>query len=148
MLTVIEKVLLLQSVEVFSEVPTEQLSILAAIAQEGSAGPRQVIYEENDSPDGLYIVIKGTVRMSRGSQEIAQVGANQAFGVWALFDNEPRLTTAETTEETDLLFIGREEFYDVLSDNVELVEELFKRLVQRLRRLTNTLNPNVWRLAF
>jgi CRP-like cAMP-binding protein len=148
MLTVIEKVLLLQSVEVFSELPTEQLSILAAIAQEGTAEPRQVIYQENDSPDGLYIVIKGTVRMSRGPHEIARVGANQAFGILALFDNGPRAVTAETTEETDLLFIGRDEFYDVLSDNVELVEELFRHLVRDLRRLTNNIDPSQWRLAY
>jgi CRP-like cAMP-binding protein len=73
--------------------------------------------------------------MRRSGQEIDRIAANGTFGVWALFDDEPRLATAESVEETRLLFIPREDFYDVLSDHVEMVAGLFKHLVQRLRKL-------------
>lgn len=135
MLTIIEKVLLLQNVELFSGVTSEQLSFLAAIAEEIPVEPGRTLYKEKDSPDGLYVVVSGSVRMRRGQEEIDRIGPNGVFGVWALFDNEPRLTTAETVEESHLLFVARDEFYDVLSDHVDLVEGLFKHLVQRLRRL-------------
>lgn len=139
MLTVIEKVLLLQGIELFSKVNTEQLSFLAAISREIAVEPRRILYRENDDPDGLYVVISGTVSMRRGQEEIDRIGANGAFGVWALFDNQPRLTTAETLEETRLLYVPREDFYEVLSDHVDIVEGLFKNLVQRLRRLASVI---------
>jgi CRP-like cAMP-binding protein len=137
MLTVIERVLLLQGIELFSGVNSEQLSFLAAIAREVEVGPGKVLYREDDDPDGLYVVVSGAVNMKRGVEQIDRIGPNGAFGVWALFDNQPRLTTAETAEETRLLFVPRDDFYDVLSDHVDIVEGLFRHLVQRLRRLAS-----------
>jgi CRP-like cAMP-binding protein len=135
MLTNLEKVLLLQNVGLLSAVTLEQLSYLAAITQERMLASRRQIYAEGDAPDGLYIVVSGSVRMRRSGQEIDRIAANGTFGVWALFDDEPRLAAAESAEETRLLFIPREDFYDVLSDHVEIVAGLFKHLVQRLRKL-------------
>jgi CRP-like cAMP-binding protein len=135
MLTNLEKVLLLQNVGLLSSVTLEQLSYLAAITRELTLASRRQIYAEGDAPDGLYIVVSGLVRMRRSGQEIDRIAANGTFGVWALFDDEPRLATAESVEETRLLFIPREDFYDVLSDHVEMVAGLFKHLVQRLRKL-------------
>ena len=134
-MTIIERVLLLQGIDLFADVTTEQLSFLAAIAEEMTFDPGRVIYSEGDPPDGLYAVISGTVRMKRSGEGIDTIGVNGAFGVWALFDDEPRLTTAEAKEEAQVLFVSREAFYDLLSD---IVEGLFKQLVQRLRRLAQS----------
>jgi CRP/FNR family transcriptional regulator len=108
---------------------------VAAIAQEMIVPRGQQIYAEGDSPDGLYIVVSGSVLMRHLQQDIDHIGANGTFGVWALFDDEPRLTTAEAIEESHLLFVPRDDFYDVLADHVEMVAGLFKHLVQRLRKL-------------
>ena len=135
MLTILEKVLLLQNVDLFSRVTSEQLSYLAAIAVEAEVPAGRVLYAEGDAPDGLYVVISGSVLMRRSGEEIDRIAPNGAFGVWALFDDEPRLTTAESIEDSRLLFVPRDDFYDVLSDHVEMVAALFKHLVQRLRRI-------------
>jgi CRP-like cAMP-binding protein len=137
MLTIIEKVLLLQNIDLFSHVTSEQVSFFAALADEILVGADRILYRENDSPDGLYVVISGSVAMQRGKEEIDRIGPNGSFGVWALFDDEPRLTTAKTLEESRLLFVSRDDFYDVLSDHVDIVEGLFKHLVKRLRRLAS-----------
>lgn len=137
MLTLVERVLLLQTIDLFSDVKTEQLSFLAAIAEEIDVGPERMIYRENDAPDGLYVVVSGTLKMRRGGEEIDRIGPNGSFGVWALFDGAPRLTSAETVEESHLLFISRDDFYEALSDHVDIVEGLFKHLVQRIRKLVS-----------
>ncbi len=77
------------------------------------------------------------VGMVRGKDEIDRIGPNGSFGVWALFDDEPRLTTATTLEKSRLLYVSRDDFYDVLSDHVDIVEGLFKHLVSRIRRLAS-----------
>jgi len=142
MMTIIEKVLMLQNVDVLSGMSSEQLSFVAAIARETSVQPDYTIYREGDSPDGLYVVVSGVVRMQRGKDEIDRIRPNGAFGVWALFDNEPRLTTAIAAEESQLLFVSRERFFDVLSDHVDIVEGIFKQLAQRLRRLASTVDKD------
>ncbi len=136
MLTILEKVLLLQNVDLFSQVASKQLSYLAAISIEVEFPPGRLLYAEGDSPDGLYVVVSGSVLMRRNGAEIDRIPPNGAFGVWALFDDEPRVTTAESAEKSRLLFVPRDDFYDVLADHVEMVASLFKQLVRRLRKIT------------
>ena len=54
MLTIIEKVISLQSVDVFSEVSTQQLSHLAAIAREVTFPKGETIYQEQGRADAMY----------------------------------------------------------------------------------------------
>jgi CRP-like cAMP-binding protein len=110
---------------------------VAAITREIAVPPRRVLYAEGDPPDGLYIVVSGSILMRRAREAIDRVTANGTFGAWALFDDQPRLTAAEAVEEARVLFVPREEFYDVLSEHVEMVAGLFKHMAQRLRRLAS-----------
>jgi len=135
MLTIIERVLLLQNIDLFSHVTAEQVSFFAALAEETVVGPDRVLYRENDAPDGLYVVVSGSVAMRRGSEEIDRIGPNGSFGVWALFDDEPRIATAIILQESRILFISRDDFYDVLTDHVDIIQGLFKHLVLRIRGL-------------
>ncbi len=135
MLTVIEKVILLQNVDVFSRVPTEQLAYLAAIAEEIRLNAADVVYREDDASDAMYLVLEGVVRLHRGETTVTTASDKEAFGTWALFDDEPRVMTATASEATSLLRIRREDFLDVLADNVRVTEGVLKAIVQRLRAL-------------
>ena len=135
-MTIIERVLLLQNVELFKEVTTEQLSFVAAIAEEVSVDAGTLVYREKDPPDGLYVVISGLIAAGRGQEAIERIGPNGSFGVWALFDDMPRLTKAECLEDARMLFVRRDDFYEVLADHVDIAQAIFKLLVHRLRRLT------------
>jgi CRP-like cAMP-binding protein len=136
-MTIIERVLLLQGVDLLEGVTTEQLSFIAAISQDLSIGPGEVLYKEGDPPNGLYVVVSGGVDIIRNNEKIDKIGPSGSFGVWALFDGQPRLTAARTAEATQLLFVAREEFYDVLADHVDITQAIFKQLVQRVRRLAS-----------
>lgn len=141
MLTVIEKVIFLQNIDVFSDVPTEQLASLAAISEEVSFISGDIIYKENDPPDALYLVMTGKVRLHRGGEEIATTGSKEAFGTWALFDEEPRVVTAEVAEDTQVLRIDREDFIDLLADHVQIAQGVLKTVVKRLRSLAEKVRP-------
>ena len=135
MLTIIEKVICLQNVDVFSEIPSEQLSYLAAITEEVSYSAGEEIYKYEEPSDALYVVLDGKVRLHRDDQEILVAGENDSFGTWALFDEKPRVATATASEDARLLRIDREDFYELLSDNVQITEGVVKTLVGRLRGL-------------
>ncbi len=135
MLSPIEKVLLLQNVEVFAEVPTDQLAALAAIAREMSVLSGDEVYRENDSPDALYLVLEGHVRLHQGDREVTTAAKLTSFGTWALFDDEPRVLTATATEDTKLLRIDRNEFNDLLSDDVRIAKGIIRTVARKLREL-------------
>ena len=137
MYTVIEKVIFLQNIELFAEVPTEQLAEVAAIAEEVSFLKGDVIYSENDHSDALYLVVDGHIRLHRGDEEIAVAGDREAFGTWALFDDEPRVVTASAERDSKLLRIDREDFSDLLADHVQIAQGVLKELARRLRSLVN-----------
>jgi AAA family ATP:ADP antiporter len=135
MLSPIEKVLLLQNVEVFAEVPTDQLAALAAIAREVSVLSGDTVFREHDMPDALYMVLEGHVKLHQGDREITAAEKLQPFGTWALFDDEPRVLTATATEDTRLLRIDRNEFNDLLSDDVRIAKGIIRTVTRKLREL-------------
>lgn len=137
MLTTIEKVILLQSVDIFSQVPTEQLAFLGAIAREVEFAAGQIVYREDEPADSLYLVIAGAVRLHKAEQEITTARADQAFGTWALFDEETRLLTATASEDSRLLRIDREDFLEILADHVQISQGILKTLAGRLRNIVD-----------
>ena len=116
MLTVVEKVIVLQKVEVFTEVSTEPLSFLAVIADVVSYPAQQRIFARGEPADALYVVLDGSVRLHLDDEDISLVQAGEAFGTWALFEKAPRVASATVIEEAQLLRIGRDDFLDLLSD--------------------------------
>lgn len=135
MLTVIEKVIFLQNVDVFSEVPSEQLAFLAAIAEEIACGENEALYQEEAPSDSMYLVLDGKVRLHRGDTEVTVAGAREAFGTWALFDDEPRVVAATALVDSNLLRIDKDDFIEVLADNIQITTGVLKAIVRRLRAL-------------
>jgi len=74
MLTVVEKVLFLKSVELFSEIPGEDLAQVAVISAEEERELGESLVLEGDVGDALYIVLEGKVRVHRGERHIAELG--------------------------------------------------------------------------
>lgn len=139
--TIVEKVIFLQNVDVFAEVHSEQLAHVAAIATEVSYLNGDTIYQVNDDPDGLYVVLEGRVKLHRDGAEITSAGPGEAFGTWALLDAEPRVATATAEEDTRLLRVDRDDFIELLSDHSEITQGVFKTVVGRMRRLVDRVRP-------
>lgn len=135
MLTVIEKVIFLQNVDVFTEVPTEDLAYLAAIADEVDVAEGDNIYAQDEPSDALYLVLEGKVRLHRDGRDITIAESKEAFGTWALFDEAPRVVTATAMGDSRLLRIDREDFFDLLADHMQITQAVFKTVVGRLRSL-------------
>ncbi|MEZ5359768.1 MAG: Crp/Fnr family transcriptional regulator [Candidatus Zixiibacteriota bacterium] len=143
MLTAIEKVIFLQNVDVFSEVPTEYLAYLAGIAEEVEYDKDDVIYRQDDPSDAMFLVLDGGVRMHRGDQEITVESSKDAFGIWALFDESPRVASATALEDCHLLRIDREDFVDLLADHVRITQGVLKALANHLRGLMQRVQTGI-----
>jgi cGMP-dependent protein kinase len=134
-LNIIEKVIALEAVDLLKNLSPEQLSRIATIAQESKAAPGKQILTPDKPLDSLYVILDGAVSISRDGTELHVARQNEVLGAWALFDPEPMRLTATAVEDTRLLRIGRDDFYDLLSDNMEITASIFTMLVKRFRQL-------------
>ena len=94
-----------------------------------------VVLDPKQPLDALYVIVDGAVELSRGADVLHTAGQNEVLGAWALFDDDPMPFSAKTVEDTRLLRIGRDDFYDLLSDNMEITAAVFSTLVKRFRKL-------------
>ncbi len=138
MLTLVEKVLLLQEIDIFQHTTSENLSHIAVVTEEVDFPPGEEIFREGELPDAMYVVVSGNVRLHRSGQEVMIASHSDVFGTWALFDDEPRVVTATTTEECRLLRLDKEDFYDLLADHSQITQGVMKTLSMRLRKLLET----------
>ena len=137
--TIIEKVIFLQKVNLFSDIPSEQLSHLAAIAERISVPEDTYLFEEGDPSEYLFIVISGAVEI-RKDEKILKVSERYGeVGMLGFFDNAPRMGDALTNRHTELLRIQSVDFMDLLEDRVHLSHGILKFFVRHLRSLFSAL---------
>lgn len=133
MLSTVEKVLFLKSIELFSQIPGEDLAQVALIAAEEVRENQEDIFLEGDVGDALYIVLGGRVRVHRGERLIAELGERECFGEMAILDSAPRSATVTALTETNLLKISREDFQEIMSEKPQIGVGIIKVLSRRLR---------------
>jgi CRP-like cAMP-binding protein len=134
-LTVVEKAVFLQGIEIFSQTKTEDLARIAAITEEMEFEKGDIIFKEKDRGDALFFVVSGQVSVQKEGKEIRRVFSQGNFGDLALLDNEPREFTAIAVEHTHVLEINSEEFYELIEDHVEITRAVFKSLTKQIRNL-------------
>ena len=129
----VEKILFLKSAPVFERVSGEDLAALARVAEVETYSAGQVVFREGDIGDALYVLVRGKVSITSGGEQLAELGRGEAFGEMAVLDETPRSATAAAVEETEVLRIGSEEFYEILHEQVEIAEGVIRVLTRRLR---------------
>lgn len=137
MITTVEKVLFLKSIDLFRALPSEELAQIAEIAEEVPFGAGDPVFTEGETGDALYLVVEGAVRVHRGDRQLARLGERDVFGEMAVLDSEPRSASVTVIEDAVLLKIGRDDFRDILGERPEIALGVIKVLSRRLRE-TNT----------
>ncbi len=135
-LNLVEKAIAIEGVELFGMLPPEQVANIASIATEVQLPPNRLIFDAGKPVDALYVILEGAVELTEAGQVLDSAGPNAILGAWALFDeDDPMPLTARSTQDTHLLRIGRDDFYDLLADNSEITMAMFSMLVKRFRKL-------------
>ncbi len=136
MITAVEKVLFLKGIDLFSQIPGEDLAQIALIAEEEERDAGEVVIREGEMGDALYLVVEGKVRVRKGEREVAELGEREVFGEMALLDPAPRSATVEALSDVTLLRIRREDFADVMAEKPDIARGVIQVLTRRLRAAT------------
>ncbi len=129
MLTLLEKVNLLQRAPVFHGVRTESLARVAAIAEEASFEARQLLFRENDAADTMFVLLEGEVALIRNGKEIKKLGENQVAGLLPLLASDSQPESAVATQPIRALRIDQQDFFDVMAEDFNITRGMLRALV-------------------
>jgi CRP/FNR family transcriptional regulator, cyclic AMP receptor protein len=128
----------LRNVHLFATLKEAQIEAISRILFVSSFYRNQVIFQEGEAGDALYIVLKGKVKICLYDEEGREyvldiISKDGFFGELALIDELPRSADAVSVESTELLIVRRQDFTNLLIEHPTITVEILKVLSQRLR---------------
>jgi CRP-like cAMP-binding protein len=93
----------------------------------------ETVFRQGETGDAFFMVVQGSVRILRGSHELAVLGPREGFGEMAILDQETRSATAVAAEPTTLLKIDRDSFDRLIEQNPSVARGIYRMLTRRLR---------------
>ncbi len=133
----IEKVLLLKSLDMFRETPEPILAELAPLMVEEEIEQGSIIFEEGEIGDCMYIILSGQVNIQKENTLLAVLQEKEILGELSLLDAETRSATAIAKTDCLLYKIGQEPFYELIDSRPEVARGCIKILCTRLRILND-----------
>ena len=134
-LTIVEKVIFLKSVDIFEHATIEQLGRIAGLTEEVHFKPGEIIFEEGQPGDAFYLLLSGQVFIEKNGNPLREMKEKEAFGTLEVLDFHPRAVTAKAVDQVRALKLNGQEFHDLLSLDIEMVEAVFRMLCGLVRRI-------------
>ena len=126
----IETVLFLQGVEFFSSCSAEQILRISAIVRQRQLAEGEKVYAPGDAAEALFCVVEGGVRIGDGDGA-QRAGPGDTFGAVEILSGRLRSQAVVAEQDSLVLAIPSEDFFDLLANNIEIVKALFRQILKR-----------------
>jgi len=134
-LLLIEKVLVLKSLNLFKDTPENILADLAPLMKEIQYEQGIEIFKEGETGDCMYIIQQGNIKIHKGNTTLAILKEKEVFGELSLLDADTRSASATADTDCILYKIDQEPFYELMDERPEVAKGFIKILCQRLRTM-------------
>jgi CRP-like cAMP-binding protein len=128
----------LRRVPLFSTLTNKDLTRIAKATDELDFEAGHQLIAEGESGSEAYVLVSGTVSVSRHGTVIAALGAGEIIGELALLDNTVRAASVVCETACSALVLDRRHFVPLLEDTPALAIKLLQALAGRLRELDRT----------
>jgi CRP-like cAMP-binding protein/Pyruvate/2-oxoacid:ferredoxin oxidoreductase delta subunit len=135
----IDRVYLQRSVRAYlsQDLPEADLAELIQGAQLKSFAAGDTLFKEGDAPDGLYLLRRGSVTVSRtiGGHDVvlSYVAAGNYVGEMGLLSDQPRMGTVKAAVITEAIVLDGARFKEVAARHPELMDTLEAQFLERIR---------------
>lgn len=126
----------------FQALGAERCGLIARSLLAGRHPKGQVIFQQGDDGDAMYLVESGLVKISAESLDgqeaiLTEVRPGETFGELALLDGAPRSATAMALADTVTLKLPRHAFDELLDTDAAFPRRILEALAHELRRATH-----------
>jgi signal transduction histidine kinase len=136
----------LRRVPLFAGLSEEDLKQLYQMAETVTVPAGQLVLQEGDPGDALYVVLDGELEITKrqGGQDIllAVSRAGEFLGEMSLLEQTPRAASVRTLRESRLLVITQTAFQTLLSCSPSVPLRILHTLISRLRNNESVLMHN------
>lgn len=128
----------LRNVNLFATLKDAEIEKISRILYVNAYYRGQLIFQEGENGDALFVVLKGRVKVCLYDEEgreyvLDVIGKDGFFGELALLDELPRSANAIAMESCDLMIVRRNDFLKLLMENPSISINILKVLAGRLR---------------
>lgn len=142
----------LAKISLFSQLSAVELGIVNGLLHHREYLAEEVIFDEGDEGQALYLIESGEVAlMHPGKGEAGRVATMRAgafFGDMSLIDNIHRTAQARAIHRSQLGVFFREDFLGLMDTHARIASkialELAREMGRRLRQQHHTSQPNNW----
>ena len=144
----------LHELSLFVDLTPAELEIVDSLLHERNYLEGEVIFDEGDEGQAIYIIAAGEVLISRQDQgahvdghdpaaahprrrqgdtgRVAQLGPGTFFGELALLDNSPRSAQARAASPCKLIVFFRDDFVGLLDTHARIASKISRQLACHL----------------
>lgn len=126
----------LRQVPLFSGVSKKQLKSLAQAGKMITWPEGKVGVVQGSSAAAFYLIISGSVEVSRDGKPLARLHDNDYFGEMAMLTGEPRNAQVAATVSTQLFALGRPAFARTVKHDGDLAMRVLSTMAERLSSST------------
>jgi CRP-like cAMP-binding protein len=139
---------LLQSMDLFNDLPDNELNKIARLLKEHKIAENEVIFTQGEPGDGLYIILQGRVRIASTDQfgrerVLAFYGPGEFFGDMAVLTGSPRSATASASTNLRLLHLRKDDFDMLVATSVGMMRGMLRVMVERQTAMNTRLTQEV-----
>jgi CRP-like cAMP-binding protein len=131
-----EKLTLLSKVPLFAGLGAKELRFVGRLADEVSVKAGKVLTKEGASAEEFFVVLEGTIDISRGGRHLRDLGPGDFFGELAMLGRVPRTATATASTPALLLVVGHREFTSLLTDYPTIQGKILRSVAAWIATLT------------
>jgi len=128
------KIDLLKRVPLFSGCSKKELGSLALSADEIDLREGYVLTREGRPAREFFVLVEGTVRVTRNGRTLTDLGAGDWFGEIALLTDTPRTATVTATSPVRVLVITSRSFRRVVETMPSIAVKVLASVGERLGR--------------
>ena len=123
----------------------QELGKLAGFCEMREMAEGTTVFIENMPGESLFLVKKGTIRVSRmfaegDEQTLVVLGPEDIFGEMAVIDGLPRSATARVAENAELISLNRKSLEQLCRDDASLALKLVKNIVRVFSKRVREVN--------
>lgn len=132
-LLMVERVAVLRHVEFFNRAPGHVLASVAAQAEEMSFAPGGSIIRVGEPGDSLFIVVRGTIRVTVDDTYTNDLGVGSVVGELAVLVPERRSASVDSVDHSLLLRLRKSVVDELLLDHPDVAMGVITTLVKRFQ---------------